>query len=95
MWIEVVYALSKRQVLLQVELPENTSIFDGAKLSGIEAMFPGLEITETNLGIFGRKSKNPRTEMLKEGDRIEIYRPLLIDPKQARRNRTQKTAGSG
>lgn len=89
MWIEVVYALSKRQVLLQVELPENTSVYDGAKRSGIEAMFPGLEITEANLGVFGRKSKNPRTEMLKEGDRIEIYRPLLIDPKQARRNRTQ------
>jgi putative ubiquitin-RnfH superfamily antitoxin RatB of RatAB toxin-antitoxin module len=92
-WVEVVYALAERQVLLQIEVPEGTSLYEAAKLSGIEAMFEDLNLEQAAMGIFGRKSKAPKHEVLREGDRVEIYRPLLIDPKQARLNRAKKSSG--
>ncbi|MGV6851519.1 MAG: RnfH family protein [bacterium] len=87
--IEVSFAMPEHQELLELEVPENTSLFEAAKLSGIEACYKELELNEnTLLGVFGKKRKHD--ELIREGDRVEIYRPLIADPKESRRKKAQK-----
>ena len=69
-----------------------TSVFEGAAGSGIDKVFPEIDFETVDMGIFGKVVKKPKEETLRPGDRIEIYRPLLIDPKQARLNRASKKA---
>lgn len=90
--IEVVYGLAHKQKLLSLKVEQGTTVRQGAELSGLDKEFPDLNIAESKLGIFGKTVRNPDTEVLKEGDRIEIYRPLIIDPKAARANRAAKAA---
>jgi putative ubiquitin-RnfH superfamily antitoxin RatB of RatAB toxin-antitoxin module len=90
--IEVAYALPDEQVILTVEVAEGTSVFDAAKQSGIEQRFAGLSVDDTPMGIFGKAVRKPKEEKIKAGQRIEIYRPLIIDPKEARANRAAKAA---
>lgn len=90
--IEVVYGLANKQKLISLSVAQGTTVREGALLSGLDNEFPGLDISESKLGIFGKAVRNPDVELLKEGDRIEIYRPLLIDPKAARANRAAKAA---
>src|SRR5690554_732657 len=88
--VEVVYALPHAQKLMTVEVDEGTSMFDAAKLSNIEAEFHELNHEEAKLGVFGKASTKPNVDTVNTGDRIEIYRPLIIHPKQARLNRAAK-----
>lgn len=88
--IEVAYATPEKQRILVVEVAPGTSVFDGAKNSGIDKVFPEIDFEKVDMGIFGKAVKKPAEQTLKQGDRIEIYRPLLIDPKQARLNRAAK-----
>lgn len=81
--IEVVYGLPERQVLLRLRVPRGTSAREAVKLSGIRGEFPQINLQEDQLGIFGKKIRGD-TEV-REGDRIEIYRPLLADPREVRR----------
>lgn len=81
--IEVVYALPERQVLLKVRVPAGTSLREAVKLSGIRGQFPQIDLQKDPLGIFGKKVKGDVE--VKDGDRIEIYRPLLADPREVRR----------
>jgi putative ubiquitin-RnfH superfamily antitoxin RatB of RatAB toxin-antitoxin module len=90
--IEVVYGLAHKQKLISLTVEKGTTVRQGAELSGLDKEFPELNIAESKLGIFGKAVRNPDTEALKAGDRIEIYRPLLIDPKAARANRAAKAA---
>ena len=90
--IEVVYGLAHKQKLISIMVDEGTTVRQGAELSGLDKEFPELNISESKLGIFGKTVRNPDAELLKAGDRIEIYRPLLIDPKAARANRAAKAA---
>ncbi|OUS41488.1 RnfH family protein [Oleispira antarctica] len=90
--IEVVYGLAHKQKLLSLKVEQGTTVRQGAELSGLDKEFPDLNIAESKLGIFGKTVRNPDAELLKEGDRIEIYRPLIIDPKAARANRAAKAA---
>jgi putative ubiquitin-RnfH superfamily antitoxin RatB of RatAB toxin-antitoxin module len=90
--IEVVYGLVHKQKLVSILVDLGTTVRQGAELSELDKEFPGLNIAESKLGIFGKTVRNPEAELLKAGDRIEIYRPLLIDPKAARANRAAKTA---
>lgn len=90
--IEVVYGLAHKQKLISMMVDQGTTVRQGAELSGLDKEFPDLNIAESKLGIFGKTVRNPDTEVLKPGDRIEIYRPLLIDPKAARANRAAKAA---
>lgn len=71
-------------------LPAGSTIPDAVKASGLAARFPEIEGAETRFGIFGKIEKEPAARVLKSGDRVEIYRPLLIDPKEARRARAAK-----
>lgn len=88
--VEVAYALPEKQRVIAVDVEEGTSVADAARQSGIERDFPELDFTRVKFGIFGKAVRNAESEAAKEGDRIEIYRPLLIDPKQARANRAAK-----
>ncbi len=88
--VEVAYALPHKQKILSVEVEEGTSMLDAVRQSGIEAEFPELVLAEAKFGIFGKASRAPESDVVREGERIEIYRPLLIDPKQARANRAAK-----
>ena len=90
--IEVVYAAEDRQVLLVVEVPSGTSLRAAVQASGISSQFPGLALADCPLGIFGKVVADPDVQAVKAGDRIEIYRQLLADPKEVRRLRAAKAA---
>ncbi len=92
--VEVVYALAHTQRLLIVEVKEGTTLIEAVRLSNIAAEFPELDIEQAKLGVFGKASAKPAVDTVKAGDRIEIYRPLIIDPKQARLNRAAKPKAS-
>jgi putative ubiquitin-RnfH superfamily antitoxin RatB of RatAB toxin-antitoxin module len=88
--IEVVYGLPHKQVLLSLPVPTGSTIKEGIKLSGIVAHFPEIIPDEATVGIFSRPEKLDC--ILKAGDRIEIYRPLIADPKEMRKLRAAKMA---
>jgi putative ubiquitin-RnfH superfamily antitoxin RatB of RatAB toxin-antitoxin module len=90
--IEVVYASVSRQVLLKVDVPNNATLRQALMLSGIGLEFPELDLQSCPVGIFGKSVIQPEAQGLKDGDRIEIYCPLLADPKEARRLRAAKAA---
>lgn len=85
--IEIVYGLPDRQVLKKMQVEEGTTIRQAALQSGLENEFPDLDLHSAKLGIFGKTAKDET--ILRDKDRIEVYRPLLVDPKEARRRRVQ------
>jgi uncharacterized protein len=84
---DVVYADTERQILLRVELPQGGTIKDAIEVSGIALMLPDGAVDLHRLGIFASKVAPDR--IVHEGDRIEIYRSLLLDPMEARRRRAR------
>ncbi len=86
--IEVVYALAEEQALLKVQVPQGTTVIDGIRASGILEKYPAIDLAKNKLGIFGKLTK-PDT-VLREKDRIEIYRPLIADPKEIRKKRAEE-----
>lgn len=90
--VEVAYALAQKQKIVELKVDEGTTVRQAAEMSGLDKEFPDLNIAESKMGIFGKAVRNPDAEVLREGDRVEIYRPLLIDPKAARANRAAKTS---
>lgn len=85
--IEVVYATAARQDIVAVDLPEGGCVMDAVRASGLVPSHPGITGEDFRLGIFGREV-DPGT-LLKPGDRVEIYRPLRLDPKAARREKAR------
>ncbi|WP_341959979.1 RnfH family protein [Pseudomonas sp. RC10] len=90
--VEVVYATAERQALIALEVPAGTTVFGAVEASGIAEQFVGLDVTHCPMGLFGKVVSDPQTRQLEEGDRVEIYRPLLADPKEVRRLRAEKAA---
>jgi len=86
--IEVAYALPDEQILLKTQVEQGATVLDGLEQSGILKKFPQIDIQTVAVGIFGKKSKLDAA--LSAGDRIEIYRPLIADPKEARKKRAAK-----
>ena len=87
--IEVVYALPDRQSIVKLTVPEGTTALAAAQQSGLDAQFDDLSIGEdSRLGIFGQLTA--LTQVLSDGDRVEIYRPLLADPKVVRKERAAR-----
>jgi uncharacterized protein len=83
--IEVVYALPGEQVLLKHKVRAGATVAEAIKASGVLDKHPEIDLERNKLGIFGKLTK-PDT-VLREKDRIEIYRPLIADPKEVRRKR--------
>ena len=90
--VEVVYAAVDRQRLLTVAVPQGTTVRAAVLASGIGREFPEVDLANCPVGIFGKQVAEPETRVLEAGDRIEIYRPLLADPKEIRRQRAAKAA---
>ncbi len=88
--IEVAYALPDEQVLLVLMLPAGSTIPDAVRAAGLSSRFPEIAGEAVRFGIFGKIEKDPAARVLRSGDRVEIYRPLLIDPKEARKARAAK-----
>ena len=85
--VEVVHATPERQVLLALDVPLGCTVLEAIERSTVREAFPGLVVDPGAVGIFGRKA--PPDRVLRAGDRVEIYRPLLADPKEARRKRAE------
>ncbi|PAU66184.1 RnfH family protein [Pseudomonas sp. PIC25] len=90
--VEVVYALADKQKLLRLTVPYGTTVREAALRSGLDAHFPGLDLATSPLGIFGKAVAKPEERVLEEGERVEIYRPLIADPKEVRKQRAAKAA---
>lgn len=80
---EVVYATPERQLLLPLTVPQGTTALELVRLSPMAAEFPEADFTDPTLGVFAQPVSHDY--VVKEGDRIEIYRPLTADPKEVRR----------
>jgi putative ubiquitin-RnfH superfamily antitoxin RatB of RatAB toxin-antitoxin module len=89
---EVCYAGPEGQFVLPVELPEGATLADAIAASGLAARVPGLLIDDRHVGVFS-KTRSLDT-VLQAGDRVEVYRPLRVDPRAARRERAAKPRGT-
>lgn len=85
--VEVVCATPERQLLRRVNVPAGSSVMQAVEQSGILREMPEVAFDPSRLGIFSRRVAADET--LQDGDRVEIYRPLTLDPKDARRRRAK------
>ena len=90
--VEIVYALPDIQVLKKITVPDRCTVGEALALSGFLEQFPEIDPVRNKLGIFG-KLVGPQAS-LQSRDRIEIYRPLVIDPKEIRRIRAKRSLHS-
>lgn len=88
MKVEIAYARPDVQVILPLQVTEATTVETAIRRSGILERFPEIDLSQNKVGIFSKPCKLEQT--LREGDRVEIYRPLIADPKESRRNRAAK-----
>lgn len=83
--IEVCYALPQKQELVSVKLPAGATLQQALEASGLLAKYPEIDLKKNKFGVFAKLSK-PDT-VLRDRDRVEIYRPLIADPKEVRKQR--------
>lgn len=86
--VEVVYALPHQQPLLRVKLIEGATVEDAIRASGVLDAFPEIDLAKNKVGIFSKLVK--LDEKVRDRDRVEIYRPLIADPKEVRRKRAEE-----
>ncbi len=86
--VEVAYALPDTQRIVQLSVEAGCTAMQAAQRSGLAEQF-GLDLEQVKMGVFGKAVK-PLQYQLAEGDRVELYRPLLVDPKASRKERAQR-----
>jgi putative ubiquitin-RnfH superfamily antitoxin RatB of RatAB toxin-antitoxin module len=86
--VEVVYALPAEQTLLRVTLAEGATVEEAIRASGVLDAFPQIDLARNKVGIFSKLVK--LDEKVRDRDRVEIYRPLIADPKEVRRKRAEE-----
>jgi putative ubiquitin-RnfH superfamily antitoxin RatB of RatAB toxin-antitoxin module len=86
--VEIAYALPEEQVIISIKVPTIFNVQQAIDKSGIQKKFPCIDLSKNKVGIFGKKTT--LDHVLKNRDRIEIYRPLILDPKEMRRKRAAK-----
>ncbi|NAX47771.1 RnfH family protein [Photobacterium halotolerans] len=86
--VEVVYALPNTQRVIKLAITPDTPVQEIIERSGVLEMYPEIDLKKNKVGVFSRTVKLDAT--VHEGDRIEIYRPLLADPKEIRRKRAEQ-----
>lgn len=91
--VEVTYGLPNKQALLKVVIEQGTTVEQAIVSSGITRRFSEIDLKVNKTGIWNRACK--LTDLPKDGDRIEIYRPLIADPKEVRRLRAEKAKNEG
>jgi putative ubiquitin-RnfH superfamily antitoxin RatB of RatAB toxin-antitoxin module len=87
MTVEVAFALPNRQALISLTVPVGTTVQEAIERSNISGEFPEIDLREAAVGIFGKLANLGST--LRDRDRVEIYRPLIADPKAGRRRRAE------
>jgi uncharacterized protein len=85
--IEIVYAEPQRAIVKRLRLPAGARVADALQLAAVDPDFAAMDLANSTFGIFGKLAR--ADEPLRQGDRLEIYRPLLADPKEARRARAR------
>ena len=90
MKIKVVYALVDRQHVIDLDVTEGTTVYQAAEQSGLVGLFPAIDLETIPMGVFGVRIKKATTTILHPGDRVELYRSLIADPKENRRTRAEK-----
>jgi putative ubiquitin-RnfH superfamily antitoxin RatB of RatAB toxin-antitoxin module len=85
--VEVVYALPERQYLRSISLVAGSTVEDAINASGLLELRSDIDLTKNKVGVYSRPVK--LSDKLNDGDRVEIYRPLIADPKELRRQRAE------
>lgn len=83
--VEVVYALPAKQEILSVRLPEGATLRQAVESSGVLQKYPEIDLAKNKFGVFAKLTKPDA--VLRDRDRVEIYRPLIADPKEVRKQR--------
>lgn len=91
--VEVVYGTPTSQKIIEIHVDEDTTIKTAIESSGIMSIYPEIDLTVNAVGIWNRAAK--LTDVLIDLDRIEIYRPLIADPKEVRKRRAEKAKEEG
>jgi hypothetical protein len=96
--IEVAYALPQKQELVRLQMPLGSTVLQAVEASGLKQKYPDIDLSKNKVGIFGKLTK--LDALLRDRDRVEIYRPLIADPKEVRKKRadegkTMKKGGGG
>jgi len=86
--VEVAYALPEEQVIISIKVPTKFNVKQAIEKSGIQKKFPCIDLSKNKVGIFGKQTT--LDYFLSDRDRIEIYRSLILDPKEMRRKRASK-----
>ena len=86
--VEVAYALPEEQEVIALDVERGTTLIEAVMLSHIAEHFPQIDVGKDKMGIYGKIV--PRETVLREHDRVEIYRPITCDPKEVRRQRARK-----
>nr|WP_318385033.1 RnfH family protein [uncultured Enterobacter sp.] len=90
--VEVAYALPEKQYLQRVTLSEGATVEEAIVASGLLELRTDISLSKNKVGIFSRPVK--LGDVVNDGDRVEIYRPLIADPKELRRQRAEKNAAN-
>ena len=85
MQVEVVYGLANKQRIYVLDVDEGTTARQAAELAPVNEDFPDVDVSGSDIGVFGKAVKDD--QILLAGDRVEIYRPLIADPKEVRKQR--------
>lgn len=88
--VEVAYALPEKQYLQRVTLQQGATVEEAIRASGVLELRTDIDLSKNKVGIYSRPGK--LADVLQDGDRVEIYRPLIADPKELRRQRAEKSA---
>ena len=83
--VGVCYALADRQSWLRLEVPDDSTVEQAIQLSGLLKNYPEIDLNQQKVGIFGKLAK--LDTIVQEGDRVEIYRQITVDPKMVQRRR--------
>lgn len=86
--IEITYALPHEQSLVSLNLPEGVSVEEAIRKSGLLEKYPEIDLSVNKVGIWNKAAE--LSAILREKDRVEIYRPLIADPKEVRRKRAEE-----
>jgi len=86
--VEVAYALPREQLVITLDIPAGATVREAIEESRIQERYPEIDLATSKVGIFGRLAK--LDDSLHAGDRVEIYRPLIADPKQIRKQRAKE-----
>lgn len=88
--VEVAYALPHKQMLIPLSIKKGSTVYDAAVESGVADKFPDIDLETIPMGIFGKAERKPKERVLNEGERVELYRPLIADPKEVRKRRAEE-----